>query len=296
MTGTPPHPHQPFISGISVSAIGTTAHQHLIQNRSATVIGVSSRGIFLKLTSDWILFLSSEPHRGPLTLNITGIEAALKTFHKGNQAEFQPKTIYFPDQDLNISISTADLWQALPPDGSALPPAELIRNNQGVESILHTDHLTYLDPLTSAISSLEAALTSKQLESSLDAIQLILGYGPGLTPLGDDILLGLLLALNRWNHLLIPGFNLHILNQEICSSARLKTTTLSANLITCATHGQADERLVSALDGLMTGKTDLQTCAKLLASWGSSSGRAALVGMNLAIKNLVSLTGSTICA
>jgi hypothetical protein len=62
----------------------------------------------------------------------------------------------------------------------------------------------------------------------------------------------------------------------------MMTATLSANLIECASLGQADERLTGALDGLLSGAVDPDRIAASLAGWGSSSGAGVLAGMWLA--------------
>ena len=51
-------------------------------------------------------------------------------------------------------------------------------------------------------------------------------------------------------------------------AASQKTTLLSANLIACASQGQADERLISALDGMLTGNPAPEQCAAVYPSWG----------------------------
>jgi hypothetical protein len=61
---------------------------------------------------------------------------------------------------------------------------------------------------------------------------------------------------------------------------------LSANLIECAASGKADERLIDALDGIMTGSPGPEECATLLLSWGNSSGGDSLAGMALALSLL----------
>jgi len=111
----------------------------------------------------------------------------------------------------------------------------------------------------------------------------MLGQGTGLTPAGDDVILGCLLALSRWGHILSPYLDLQALQQPLISQAYRQTTLLSANLIECAASGQADERLLLALDGIFTGQPSTEQCAALLLGWGNSSGCDALVGMGIAI-------------
>jgi len=117
----------------------------------------------------------------------------------------------------------------------------------------------------------------------LPALLSMLGQGTGLTPAGDDVILGCLLALSRWGQILSPNLDFQALQQPLISQAYRQTTLLSANLIECAASGQADERLLLALDGIFTGQPSTEQCAALLLGWGNSSGCDALVGMGIAI-------------
>jgi hypothetical protein len=121
------------------------------------------------------------------------------------------------------------------------------------------------------------------MEDFVKAADGVLGLGAGLTPSGDDLVAGLMLALNRWRFELAGDMDLEALNQDLTSLAYKKTTRLSANLIECTCQGEADERLILALDGIMAGKYDPAKCASALAGWGNTSGSDALAGMALAI-------------
>jgi hypothetical protein len=102
----------------------------------------------------------------------------------------------------------------------------------------------------------------------------ILGHGNGLTPSGDDVICGMLLVMAWRGH--VEAF------REICAAARETTTSLSACLIESAFEGQADERLVLGLEGLLSGTGDENALARLFRAYGSSSGGDALLGMIIA--------------
>jgi hypothetical protein len=108
-----------------------------------------------------------------------------------------------------------------------------------------------------------------------------LGRGPGLTPAGDDLVLGFLLALNRWGDRLHSYLPQEQINRALVEAAHQSTTALSASLIGCAAHGLADERLVLALDGLVSGNLAEDLIVDHLLGWGHTSGAAALQGMGL---------------
>ena len=78
----------------------------------------------------------------------------------------------------------------------------------------------------------------------------------------------------------ISGFFLP-LRARLIELARQKTTWLAAALIECAAEGQADERLITALDGIITGDLPPEECTRRLLAYGSSSGGDAWLGIGL---------------
>jgi hypothetical protein len=127
----------------------------------------------------------------------------------------------------------------------------------------------------------QAARRRSTAQPIANALGALLGLGQGLTPSGDDLVAGFLLALNRWGARLSPEIDTATLNQEIIMNTRSATSALAASLIECATLGQADERLLLALDGILDGSVPVEACLTALSGWGSSSGYDALVGMAL---------------
>jgi hypothetical protein len=73
------------------------------------------------------------------------------------------------------------------------------------------------------------------------------------------------------------------INQVLIKAARQRTTALSASLIECAARGLADERLILALDRLLSDDLAVDRIVEYLQSWGHTSGAAALQGMGLVL-------------
>jgi hypothetical protein len=140
---------------------------------------------------------------------------------------------------------------------------------------LSSDHTALLNILR----ILQQAVRENDVPSAQTSIDRLLGRGDGLTPAGDDCVLGLLLMLNRWQ----ANRDWSRLNRAAINAAFQKTTTLSANLIGCAAEGQADERLLNVVDGIVTGQPTIRECVDCALSWGNSSGIDALVGMAIAV-------------
>jgi hypothetical protein len=105
----------------------------------------------------------------------------------------------------------------------------------------------------------------------------LLGRGPGLTPLGDDIICGWI-ATHRSAGVPTP---------EIDGAVRAglhRTTLLSATLLNCALQGEAVPELGRYLRAVGT-TTEPVRAADLLAV-GGTSGAGLLHGARLAIEDL----------
>lgn len=282
------------------AAIGAAARRLLQQNQAAVLAGQTSRGAFLRLESGEPVFLSLESFRGPLTANIASPAQPLRELPVQAPALVQSQDIIFGQHDLRIHTAGAETWLAPPRPGSMLSQAarrvlgeavlqQVVRQAEPegmpalVAAILNREDLIGGNhPLLSSLRSIPDHLRQRQPEMAAAAMQPMLGYGRGLTPSGDDLLLGLLLALNRWGDLLLPGLNVEALNRLALPAASLRTTALSASLIACAAQGQADERLIAGLDGLLCGGMHAERLVAGIAGWGNTSGLDALAGMLMA--------------
>ena len=288
----------------SVAWHGRISRDLLKNSQKAVITGVTSRGIFITLDSDWVLFLSFEGFRGPLTLNLSGEPSILNGIKVNGMVEIQGGKIQNRSAGIEIDFSRAGTWEALPQSEIVLSPGDRAKSLKMVASLILSQirepglYLVLKELLGLEIGDLQSPpkafervdcvrllqlLKTTDLDGILSTLRPLLGLGAGLTPAGDDLILGLLLAYNRWGPALRPAFDLAKLNDLLNRVASQKTTLLSANLIACASQGQADERLVNALDGMMTGNPAPDQCAHSLSNWGNSSGCDALVGMALAI-------------
>lgn len=293
----------PQLRSYPASGIGSIALECIQPEIEGTVLGVSSRGIFIKTSTRWIIFISHEPYPGPLTISVPGIGDAAIELESGYQVGIASGKLAFTDADLVITARNINAWQPKPPVSFILSTSErhkrLIAASKRVTRSDQPDDfsalLPYLIPMpeqmqieVDQISPLYKQVLNlysdtNGLPSPAVLIEL-LGAGPGLTPSGDDFAIGFLLALNRWQRIFPTLRNLDNFSQQIVAAAYQKTTTLSANLIECASQGLADQRLIAALDWLVSeGEDGVQIIDELL-TWGSSSGRDAFVGFAAALE------------
>jgi len=272
-------------SRITITNLGTIAQQILAQAQKGCVWGITSQGIYLHFQPGWVVFLSYEPYRGPLTLNICEETAPLYGLKPGLPVTVCNGNLDFDLPGLSICTEGATLW-TVPPQVKVVSDC-LAMHKLRLESIYQ--QIRTNPNLPGWLLKLDV-YNPREQSSIIFTLEGLMGLGPGLTPAGDDVVLGYLLALNRWGTLLNPDLELQEINPALRQAAYRKTSTLSANLIECATLGLADERLILALDGILTGEPDPDTCIACLSGWGNSSGVSALVGMALALGTRRNLT------
>jgi len=130
-------------------------------------------------------------------------------------------------------------------------------------------------PTNSLISNLSSALAKANTSSATSIASKIAGLGVGLTPSGDDFMMGALYAV--W--IIHPPEIAGTLAQEIANSAAPLTTSLSAAWLKSAGRGEAGILWHEFFDALSVGQVGTQTYAmdKILAI-GATSGADALAG------------------
>ena len=275
--------------------IGGAASGILQASLQGQVTGQTSGGIFLRTDADRILFLSFATWRGPLTINLS--PADREDLHIDLHSPFliQAGAINFPEARISVEFNHAACWSPPSKPPELLPLAERARRFTQVSTAVTAgladrfaagrDSLAGLDaninPVAPGLPTLRIVLKSGEPGDLIAALVDGLGRGSGLTPAGDDLVLGFLLALNRWGDRLRSHLPQEQINRALVDAAHQRTTALSASLIGCAVHGLADERLVLALDGLVSGNLEEDLIVDHLLGWGHTSGAAALQGMGL---------------
>ena len=292
---------------LKACSIGYQAHLGFSRAESARVIGDTSKGIFLRSPGDQIAFLSYGSCNSPVTITLTGVPSRLETIHEGQQVRLADNRFYFDAAGVELDLTEALIWKPPPP-----PPATggIQDWRERLRAIAQEAHLRkgddgfcrLLEPLSGLpspapfseeqqrlwgwIGGLWESLKRLDVPAAAVGIKRFLGLGRGLTPSGDDFAAGLLLIFNRWGSVCPPGLDIQCLNRLVIEAAWQRTTTLSANLISAATEGAADENLVATADAIFSNGADLRELGAKLAAIGHSSGVDTLVGMATAIAGL----------
>ncbi|MGH3400133.1 MAG: DUF2877 domain-containing protein, partial [Streptosporangiaceae bacterium] len=143
-----------------------------------------------------------------------------------------------------------------------------------------------------APAALAACCAAGDGPGAVEAARRLIGLGPGLTPSGDDMLAGLLLALRLLGGATAGARAVWLADQlaaTVTRHARERTTPVSAALLHCAARGQGSAevgRVLRALGGL---EPAAAAVARLLAightsgadlAWGLSAGGQAVLALS----------------
>jgi hypothetical protein len=114
------------------------------------------------------------------------------------------------------------------------------------------------------------------ITSTVDAsvVEVLVGRGDGLTPLGDDVLCGWL-AAHRAADVATPDVD------DAVRRALPRTTTLSATLLECALAGECADLVAAYLRAL--GGSEEPDARQALVALGHSSGAGLAYGVDLAL-------------
>jgi hypothetical protein len=226
-----------------------------------------------------IALVTSRHGNGPFHIVLPCALPPLLTRDNHFQAQWQAGTLAIGP--LQINLEHANIWT---PDLPALQPLSF-----DALSWLHEVHTTYpSSPLYNGpatlrvraqqgIAALQSGFTQSAEEQICRGVLALAGLGPGLTPAGDDFLVGFLAALHACR-LQIAEEQL-IFCQRIAQTAVNQTTTLSAQWLQSAGEGHFGEawhQLITALNSNVN--RAITTAAHRLLTTGATSGVDAMSG------------------
>ena len=285
---------------VSAASIGQPAVDVLAQGKEFIIRGVTSRGIFVSVDEETIIFLSREQFKGPLTVNLPWDPVVLDQIAIKAEGSVCPKGFRFSYPDLFIDISSAEIWSAANQWGPIPLPGSTSNRSQisGFLNLLQSRASTPNELVAAALQAINPAAlpqpddgdeTAKYIYQIYQAVQTndltalqsaayyLAGRGRGLTPSGDDFLLGLVYGIfmlpYRFQAIREPA------SAMIVATVKKRSTLISANLVECAAAGEVDERLGAAFQALLHPEFSPDAAIRGILGWGSSSGMDATAGM-----------------
>ncbi len=254
--------HQARASGsASVRVLGQVAGPH----RSASVMHAGPDAVYLDVEGSCTCLLSARATQVPCGIRTTLDE--LPAAEPGDLASVEHGAVTLG----GLQVRVAGIVDSTVP---VLDPSTTTRWSATLTSLAD-------GPTARVRDLLPAAPIDALFRSDPSAVPALLGLGPGLTPLGDDVLGGWLATALATRH---PG--LGPVRSAVALSARERTTTLSATLLACASRGEVVPELRNLLVALVAEGADVagvERAVAALAAVGDTSGAGALLGVVTAL-------------
>jgi hypothetical protein len=286
-----------------ISTIGKIAYDWLIQSDQAVVWGNTSKGLFLQIPDDKIIFLTESPNFGPANIMVKNQipihwknADRIKIIHGVN-------AITLSNQHDDLEINIDKIWSTPEKPARKISFAEqqnrllqsarqltIFKDGKGFSSLLipvlqnePTVNLDdqWLNHSFDKIMLLKQSLLEKDKEKVISVARQLIGSGQGLTPSGDDLLTGLLFMQKRWFENIEW---LDEIDQNLMNEFQQHTTAQSSTLFLCALQGEAIAYIQEMSDTLMNTDIPFDKQAIQLARWGNSSGADVFLGIILAIQ------------
>jgi hypothetical protein len=243
------------------------------------VISVHAHACNLLSVDDELMALVSPAHgNGPFHIVVPN--EALTGLRVGDRVEFYGNALVFSHRI--ITLPQAVVWSAslaaLPDEAAATALNLLIQLSTSLTTIfaampgLAPHALAGIKALTSGVQSANLALVA-------EGAHRLAGLGPGLTPAGDDFLVGLLAGIYLCESQWSLGLTVDQIADCIRQAAVGRTNHLSAAWLHHATRSEFGEPWHTLAQALQNGQRAAidQAVQRILAT-GATSGHAAMVG------------------
>jgi len=267
---------------VTVVRSGVLAREFCRQNARAEVAAVFERSLYLRAGDTFVCLGAPAIGNGPLTLIA---DFTLPRLQRGLAASISERAIVIGDA-VCFTFDQCEPWQS-PRWPLSLSPLQLIDVAKAVAGRMAVE--APVEGLSGLYGGRETPLARvarrriarfeswlcNALETdrvSSDAVQDLIGLGPGLTPSGDDFLVGALALLDA-----LAETKAHVaVASAINTSPRGLTSALSGCLLRAAAASHVGENLHSAIAALISGDVDAAVAA--IRNIGHSSGWDMLAG------------------
>lgn len=183
--------------------------------------------------------------------------------------------------ELTIDIANAQLWSPRP-DWEVLYAGREDIASRLTKLPMTNDKPSLPDDL---LSMLADSIVSADMDATLAAARQLAGLGQGLTPTGDDFMMGAIYA--AW--IIHPPDVGGALAEGIVKIAAPLTTSLSAAWLQCAGRGEAGILWHEFFDSLNHANASLQSPISRLLAVGETSGADALAGFISTLGSYIAL-------
>lgn len=269
---------------LSAHSAGATALAWLQRRRPARVLHLLPSAIYLVDAERRVLALVEETAGpGPFHLLLPRCAPLLPHLQVGQAAAVWPAGVQFGQ--VMVQLAPSAPWRPAP----LRPPViNTVINYEAVWTAAAVNALPAPQAVTPGEEAVYRALPRlleglRRCDPTIvaQAGQQLAGLGPGLTPAGDDSLVGVMLAV--W--LLWPPAVAQRWCEQLAAVACPRTTTLAAEFLRAAAAGAFIQRYLQVVEDLSRPERLPISLAAALA-WGDSSGRVTLSAFRAAIHAL----------
>ncbi|GLW07669.1 hypothetical protein Misp01_27990 [Microtetraspora sp. NBRC 13810] len=257
------------------------------QRRPARVLAAFPAGLYLEVRTELephvVAVVSAEATRLPNAMVLT---EPLPPVAVGDEAAVGDGSIEVG----GLSLRVRRWWNPAPPLGPAYPPRLESAASVMTRLCLSAARRPGLER-DGAVALLAEGCATGSLADTIVAAERLVGLGPGLTPSGDDVLAGLLLALRHLGQASDTGRAIWLagwLSAAVTFEARSRTTPISATLLHCASRGQASSEVLAVLRGI-AGHQALEPALLRLLQLGHTSGADLAWGLRIGLDAVLGL-------
>lgn len=253
------------------------------------VIATFERSCYLDLNGRIVALVAPELLNGPLNVVLAHLpEKAMSRVSTTHRVRMSSGSLEIEDV-LMVDLSRADVWNAqLAPLGhvdrnalqARLDVIKVVLDDASAESL--ADAASRPARASEGMDALYSALRHQDAETLAHAAERLVGFGQGLTPSGDDVLAGMLIA----HHLVRPTAGLAV-SDIVKEVAVGRTTRISIAYLEAASQGNAGEAwhaFARTLEGTHDG---MRTATRRIMAFGETSGADMLTGFVLAAEALL---------
>ncbi len=310
------HHHEHFgkadATRLVVSRCGPIAHEVLSEDGELYVLAVFEQSFYLACPRGIVCVGTGEIGAGPINVELAGAMTPGSWAALGITQEIEGRIehgIPFITENLAIDLSTASIWSPPPPPAFDPPRAGagLQRLRALAQGRLPRDGLSRLiltgkatagnaeaQMADGSIAELRAALPGVLAGTPIgDALvrpaTLLVGLGPGLTPSGDDVLGGIMLALS------VTG------RRELCDGIwealvpelDALTVPVSAMHLSAAADGLASAAMHDLVNALLADADGLDQALRVASAAGHTSGWDTIAGLVLGLEVVLAAPAAT---
>jgi hypothetical protein len=255
--------------------------------RPARVLAAFPSGIYLEVRTELephvIAVVTGDATRLPNAMVVTG---SMPQVAVGDEASVGDGSIEVG----RLSLRAHRWWNPAPTLGHA-DPVRLARSLPLLAELCDRSPRRPGLEGNGAVELLARGCSEASLLKSVTAADQLIGLGPGLTPSGDDVLSGLLVALRHLGTatrvsraVWLAGW----LAAAVTFDARGRTTPISATLLHCAARGEASGEMLAVLRGL-AGRQSLEPALHRLLQLGHTSGPDLACGLRIGLASIIDL-------